>query len=494
MRARGCAEAPTYPHTDPVFGSDWVRISLAMQKQHAVLEFWQNLFSKLGSTFWVKIPVAWVVMTTEPENMKAILASSFADFPLLGPRKDSIASILGEEAIFAANGQAWHDARAMMRPAFVRNQLADLACFEKHVGNLIARIPKNGSTVDLQELLYMMTMDSATDFMFGHSTNMLTTPSAEASEFTSTFEYILTRSAIRTRLGLFAFLDNDKKWRDSLGIINRFCDRYIQRVKHEEKDPERAYVFLYEMMGQGTSPEYVRAQLLSMILAGRDTTASTLSSLFWILARRPEVVARLRGEIEELGGRQPTWEEMKDMKYLNMVLKEVMRLYPTVASMSRGAARDTTLPVGGGPDGKSPVFVPKGSLVRWSVYCTQRRKDIYGEDADEFRPERWEDRRPGWEYLPFSGGPRICIGQQFALTQMSYLVVRIFQVFKSISPKDDRPLLQVLGSTTKLENGVLVAYVRPISVRFACFSAYGKESPALIMSRKYPGNMQGRNN
>ncbi|TEA15808.1 Cytochrome P450 52A5 [Colletotrichum sidae] len=319
MRARGCAEAPTYPHTDPVFGSDWVRISLAMQKQHAVLEFWQDLFSKLGSTFWVKIPVAWVVMTTEPENMKAILASSFADFPLLGPRKDSIASILGEEAIFAANGQAWHDARAMMRPAFVRNQLADLACFEKHVGNLIARIPKNGSTVDLQELLYMMTMDSATDFMFGHSTNMLTTPSAEASE-------------------------------------------YIQRVKHEEKDSERAYVFLYEMMGQGTSPEYVRAQLLSMILAGRDTTASTLSSLFWILARRPEVVARLRGEIEELGGRQPTWEEMKDMKYLNMVLKEVMRLYPTVASMSRGAARDTTLPVGGGPDGKSPVFVPKGSL------------------------------------------------------------------------------------------------------------------------------------
>ncbi|GKT62676.1 cytochrome P450 [Colletotrichum tofieldiae] len=523
MKARNCGEAPVYPHTDPVFGSDWVRASLARQREHGLLEWWQTVFDKLGDTWWVKTPMAWVLMTSEPENLKAVLASSFEDFPITGPRKEAVLPILGPDAIFTANGEVWHGARAMMRPTFVRNQIADLNCFERHVGDLIGRIPKDGGTVDLQALLYMMTMDSATDFMFGHSTDMLTTPSPEAREFTSTFEYITTRSAIRSRLGLLTFLDNDKKWDEGLKIIHRFCDTYVERVRAEleanekkanKEDPERGYVFLNEMMAQpGMTPEYVRAQLLSMILAGRDTTASTLSALFWILARRGDVVKRLRVEVEELQGSKPTWEEMKDMKYLNMVLKEgrfpnaarrstrdtgagfrvltvaylVLRLYPTVATMSRGAARDTTLPVGGGPDGKSPVFIPKGTSVRWSSFRLHRRKDLYGEDADEFRPERWEERRPSldtpvmfgddrawenaalepcadycdcsrWDYIPFSGGPRICIGQQFALTQMSYFVVRILQTFKEISPRDDRPLQQTVGITTKLPNDVLLSF------------------------------------
>ncbi|KAJ3938586.1 alanine transaminase alt2 [Colletotrichum fioriniae] len=126
--------------------------------------------------------------------------------------------------------------------------------------------------------------------------------------------------------------------------------------------------------------------------------------------------------------------------------------------MSRGTARDTTLPVGGGPDGKSPVFIPKGTAVRWSLFCLHRRKDLYGEDADEFRPERWEEMRPSWDYLPFSGGPRICIGQQFALTQMSYFVVRILQTFKDIQPRDERPMLQTVGITTKLPHDVLLSF------------------------------------
>ncbi|GKT42665.1 cytochrome P450 [Colletotrichum spaethianum] len=482
MRARNCGEVPVYPHMDPIFGSDWVRASLARQRDHGLLEWWQTVFDKLGHTWWFKTPTAWMLMTSEPENLKAILASSFEDFPITGPRREAVLPILGPDAIFVANGEGWHGARAMMRPTFVRNQIADLKCFERHVGDLIGRIPKDGGTVDLQALLYMMTMDSATDFMhddllvgctdqddrFGHSTDMLTTPSLEAREFTSTFEYITTRSAIRSRLGLLTFFGNDKKWEDGLKTINRFCDTYVERVradleanekKANKEDPERGYVFLNEMMAQpGMTPAYVRAQLLSMILAGRDTTASTLSALFWILARRGDVVKRLRDEVEGLQGRKPTWEEMKDMKYLNMVLKEILRLYPTVSTMSRGTARDTTLPVGGGPDGKSPIFVPKGTTVRWSTFRVHRRKDLYGEDADEFRPERWEERRPSWDYIPFSGGPRICIGQQFALTQMSYFVVRILQTFKEISPRDDRPLQQIVGITTKLPNDVLLSF------------------------------------
>jgi cytochrome P450 len=85
---------------------------------------------------------------------------------------------------------------------------------------------------------------------------------------------------------------------------------------------------------------------------------------------------------------------------------------PVVPSNTRLANKDTTLPVGGGPDGKSKVFVKKNQIIVYSVWVMHRRKDLYGEDAEEFRPERWETLRPGWEYLPFNGGPRICLGRK----------------------------------------------------------------------------------
>ena len=142
---------------------------------------------------------------------------------------------------------------------------------------------------------------------------------------------------------------------------------------------------------------------------------------------------------------------------------------------SREAVADTVLPLGGGPDGKSPMFIPKGRVVAWSVYSMHRRKDYYGEDAEEFKPERWETLRPGWEYLPFNGGPRICIGrmwllksdrswsradygtEQFALTEASYTTIRLMQEFKSIESRDSGPWVEFLTLTCTGLNGAKVA-------------------------------------
>ena len=95
-----------------------------------------------------------------------------------------------------------------------------------------------------------------------------------------------------------------------------------------------------------------------------------------------------------------------------------LRLYPSVPVNTRTAINDTILPTGGGPDRKSPVFVPKGSAIAYSVYSTHRMPELYGMDAELFRPERWDEDMPmnqdpvnaKWGYLPFNGGPRICIG------------------------------------------------------------------------------------
>ena len=103
-----------------------------------------------------------------------------------------------------------------------------------------------------------------------------------------------------------------------------------------------------------------------------------------------------------------------------LIIPSVLRLYPSVPINMRQATKATVLPVGGGPNGSSPILVRKGEAVSYSVYAMHRRKDLYGEDADQFRPDRWEPgsakgpdlRHIGWGYLPFNGGPRVCLGRK----------------------------------------------------------------------------------
>lgn len=130
-------------------------------------------------------------------------------------------------------------------------------------------------------------------------------------------------------------------------------------------------------------------------------------AVFHNLARDPVRYQKLRAAIIADFGtymcpRDITFARLKDCKYLRYVNDESLRVYPVVPINARYANKDTTLPRGGGPDGESPIFVPKGSSVDFSVHVMHRRKDIWGEDADEFKPERWEGRKVGWEYLPVS--------------------------------------------------------------------------------------------
>ena len=142
-----------------------------------------------------------------------------------------------------------------------------------------------------------------------------------------------------------------------------------------------------------------------------------------------------------------------------LTLFPALRTHPVVPMNGRVAKRDTVLPVGGGPDGKSPIFIEKGQQVGYNVYSMHRRKDFYGADAEEFRPERWEDGKlqPRWEYLPFNGGPRICVGQQYALTEVAYVTVRLAQEFQTLESRDDGEWEEQLTLTCASYNGTKVA-------------------------------------
>ena len=130
------------------------------------------------------------IITTEPENIKMILATDFKSYSLGDHRKKIMIPLLGE-GIFTTDGAAWQHSRDMLRPSFVRTQVGDIDLFEKHVRNVIRAIPKNGSVVDLHDVFFKMSLDIASEFLFGESTGMLEEgdKNVEAERFVKSFQY-----------------------------------------------------------------------------------------------------------------------------------------------------------------------------------------------------------------------------------------------------------------------------------------------------------------
>ena len=116
------------------------------------------------------------------------------------------------------------------------------------------------------------------------------------------------------------------------------------------------------------------------------------------------------------------------------------------------------LPGGGGPDGNSKISVEKGTVVASNIWALHRDRTLWGEDADLFKPERWEHAKPTWEYLPFSGGPRICVAQQMALFEAGYVLASFVREFARIESRDVRPWQESLKLSVRNEHGVLVGF------------------------------------
>lgn len=473
-RENGCKPITAkFPLMDPIFGIDQIIAKLRLLKQNRLLESNHQSLLTLGPTWGTKVFGHTVVVTSEPENVKTILSLKFKDFGL-GAREQTLGRLLGS-GIFTTDGERWAHSRAMIRPNFTRDQVADLDAFERHIQTLFQLLPRDGSNVDLQEYFFKFTIDSATEFLFGKSTHTLqaelagTSQSTGSAGFAEAFNAAQFSVAVRSRLGLLRKIYRDKAGDAAIKVCHDFVDQYVdeavlyrQRMEDLERKGvtghEDKYMFLHELAKNTKDKKRLRDELLNVLLAGRDTTASLLSNMWLVIARRPDIFAKLKQEVNDtLDGRLPTYQELRNMKYLKYCMNESLRLHPVVPMNARIALRDTFIPLGGGPDGKSPLFIAKDHVVQYSTYGMHRRKDYYGEDAEEFKPERWETLRPGWEYLPFNGGPRICIGQQYALTEAGYVTVRLLQEFSRVDNRDSEPWTESLTLTLCSKNGTVVA-------------------------------------
>ncbi|KAK3679104.1 hypothetical protein LTR37_021441 [Vermiconidia calcicola] len=460
----GCQEAPEYPNQG-ILGWNQIKDMQAADKGQRFPDLMIERQARMSaihgrecSTFKFHLLGQELYFTSDPKNIQALLATKFDDYYLGPSRRGNMIVTLGD-GIFVQDGKQWEHSRAMLRPNFVRDQVSDLDLEEHHVQDLLRVMPvqSNGWTdeTDIQKLFFRLTIDSACEFLFGESldTQMKEAglaPRDEAThvDFAKHFDNATLHLAKRFRFGDNYWLHNPKEFKEDNKLVNQFMAHYVDLAlkkgttaekKAEEGHGKEKYVFLEALAQQTQDPVELRAQMLNILLAGRDTTASLLSWLFHELLRNPEVFTKLRQTILDTFGTYDdphdiSFATLKGCQYLQYCLNETLRVWPTVPGNGRRSNKPTVLPRGGGPDGESPIYIKKDVEINYAVHVMHRRKDIWGEDANEFKPERFASRRPGWEYLPFNGGPRICIGQQFALTEASYVVVRLLQKFDKIEP------------------------------------------------------------
>lgn len=327
----GCQPVAKSFNKDPFLGLDTFPDTIRAVTQHRILGRGCELFRDYGNTFTARELGRRAILTIEPENIKTVLSLKFKDYGIsfrLAPFKP----LLGE-GIFDTDGEHWASSRALIRPSFARDQVADLTSLENLIQDLFLLLPRDGkSVVDLQELFFRYTVDSATEFLFGESVGTLKKTQSEP-EFAQAFHYAQRAVIVRAMLGPLNMFYYDRKANECNRICREFVEQFVDEAFHaaeiktedpkqlnKKKHPKR--IFSHELAWRTSDRCRVLDELMNVLLAGRDTTASLLSNLFFMLAKHPAIWAMVREEVAVLQGRAPTYEELRNLKYVQCCVNE----------------------------------------------------------------------------------------------------------------------------------------------------------------------------
>jgi cytochrome P450 len=352
------------------------------------------------------------VTVAHPENFHW-RESSFGDLiPLLG---DGLLTI----------DDAYHDqARATMMPAFHREQVsAALDAMVAEAEPAIATL-REGEVVDVYEWMRGLAMRIAMRALLGLDPDEAGRGAAAAEHFERALEFYGIDFALRFLRG------PGSPWRKLLASRQVLDEIVFGEIAERRKnaDPERKDILslllgVRDEAGEGFSDREVRDQVMTLMFAGHDTSTSTLTFMMYELARHPDVVERLQAEQDEvLGGEPPDIDKLeREMPYLEMVLDEVLRLYPPAWIGPRRAVRDFEF---GG------YTVPRGAYVNYCSWASHRIPEVFP-DPEAFIPERFTRERkaalPRGAYVPFGGGQRICIGKRFGQTEVKLVATMLLQ-------------------------------------------------------------------
>ncbi|KAI0200715.1 cytochrome P450 CYP5202A1 [Astrocystis sublimbata] len=426
------------------FGIDKLFKSLEAERDRRLPLLSLEDHERYGDTYGQYSGGMFTILTRDPRNIASLLSGQSSKFDYGNLRRICFGCLLGE-GIFTENGQEWKRSRKLLASELQKPKFPPLSIIESHFQDMLRAVAPPGETPslkDVRSIFYNYTLDTGTELFLGVSTNLLALPSSvdnEGKRFSLAFNKALRWLATRERFKTFAWLvTGPELWSLCSTARDSLENMIIEAQRREMGSTATPFT---DFLGRTTDIGKARDELMSLLFAARDSSASLLCWIVYALAREPEVFARLEEEVLSIVGDDskvpPTDSDLTRMQYLDDVVNECLRLFPAVPINGRICNTTTTLPAGGGRSGEEPILVPKGALVCFSTFGCQRSTKYYGADAMEFRPERWREvdvktRTRDYTFHPFIGGPRKCLGEDFALKLIKYTVCRLVQCFGAI--------------------------------------------------------------
>ncbi len=349
--------------------------------------------------------------------------------------------------LLTSEGAFWRRQRKLAQPGFQQGQVQSYAAAMIDLAEREIATWSDGQTLDIHDRMSRLTLGIVSRCLFS-------TDVGDASETVGpALDVIMNRFLDPTKW--FPITDHlpfpsTLRYKKAIAQIDEVVYGIIRKRRATEGGPNDLLARLLAAQddeGMGMTDQQLRDEVVTLFLAGHETTALALTYAFHLLACHPEADARLAAELNEVlhDDRAPTLADLPRLTYTEWVVREAMRLYPPAWGIGREALQDDEV---GGYD------VPKGTQLTITMYVTHRDPRWY-EAPDEFRPERWADdflkKLPRGAYMPFGGGPRICIGNHFAMMEMVLTLATVARRFQM--KLVDGPILEVVPSITLRPKG-----------------------------------------
>ncbi len=416
------------------------------------LGYMLGMRQRFGGVVSLSMPGMSACLVSDPALIEHVLVNDSKNYS-----KDRAIRFMGREVLgqglLSSEGDLWLRQRRLSQPAFHRDRIAQYAgvmsaCAQDYIGTL-----QTGQTRALVDDMMELTLSIVL------RTLLSVEDATTAREIRQAFDVVMKRQTIGA---FFAFPFLAKL---PLPVNRRFAaavrqlDEHVFRIirQHRTKPPDTPRTDLLSMLlaaqdadGSAMSDTQLRDEVITIFLAGHETTALLMAYSFLLLSQNPNAMVELSTELASvLAGRMPNYSDLPSLRYTEAVLLESLRLYPPSWTIGREAIGDTKL---------GDYLIEKGTQVYISQWVLHRDPTFFPQ-PEEFRPERWLDglqkRLPRFAFIPFGGGPRLCIGHSFAMIEASLLLASIASRFRMhVDPGPYRPLRFQLAVSLRPRDGL----------------------------------------
>ncbi|KAJ3684277.1 hypothetical protein LUZ61_013441 [Rhynchospora tenuis] len=419
---------------------------------------YQTTLCKKYKTFRMLTPFCNYVYTVDPANVEYILKTNSANYGK-GPQNYELMHDFLGDGIFAVDGDKWRQQRKIASFEFSTKMLKDYSndVFRSTAAKLahtISDVASSNQMMDIQDIFMKSTLDAI--FKVGFGVELSTLSGLEESKaFSKAIDEASRQTLYRIfdptwKVKKFLNIGSEAEMKQSVKLIedfiNNVIDKKIDQMNSQKKDAMKKDNLLSRFLSEKEkSPrtitkKYLGDVILNFVIAGRETTAVTLSWFFYLLCKHPNIQEKVVKEVREATNMNVsnlkcdefishlTDENLNKMQYLHATLTETLRLYPALPQDSKFCFSDDTLPDG--------FQIKKGDSVDYQPFPMGRMKFLWGDDAEEFKPERWIGKdglfvpESPFKFTAFQAGPRICLGKEFAYRQMKIFAATLLHLFK----------------------------------------------------------------